>query len=254
MQLATSSLAQTTSLSIHQALSENELDEAAAWILPRLGPQKEDDFFRANGRFFHLLRDLVTAITSALRFLFIGQLEVPHIWVHKRDHLSYFNEKDMRVTVELLSLQDLWRVYTVGQRYRALLDRRTALDALHNRFGVSDDYYENEIRKKIETVEGVSDATEWLNMKYKSSKQDFFGSALQTDGALEDRKHKLPSRISAYEVARRSIVSKLADVCATACTLQCQYSTHCRRTESGRTMLSSTMSLIASCTSLTITS
>jgi transcription elongation factor SPT6 len=214
MQLATSSLSNTPSLSINQTISEGELDAASSWVVSRMGAQKEDDFFRPNGRYHDRLGDLVQAITFALRFLFVNQLEVPYIWTHRRDFLSHFNLEDMRSQIDLLSLQDLWRIYALGQKYRALLDRRNAVNTLYERLGVSDEYFKQEIQPKLEAVETVADATEWLNMKYKDNKRDFFGSQLIGDMSLEDRKHKLPSRISAYEIARRSIVSKLADVSA----------------------------------------
>lgn len=213
MQLANSALSQTASLSFHQPLGENDLDQAAAWVLTRLGQQKADDFFRPTGRYFTYLGDLVQAITYALRFFFVHQFEVPYVWVHKKDYVSYFNPADIRTQVELLSLQDLWRVYALGLKYRALLDRKSAVNALYARLNVTDDYFENEIRKKVDTAESVADAMEWLNLKYREGKRDPFGSSLDMEEVSEDRKHKLPSRISAYDVARRSVISTLATVC-----------------------------------------
>lgn len=214
MQLATSSLVKSPSLSMTQTLAENDLDAASSWVVSRMGPQKEDDFFRPNGRYHARLGDLVQAITYSLRFLFVSQLEVPYIWVHRRDFISYFNPEDARSPqVELLSLQDLWRIYALGQKYRALLDRRNVVNNLYARLGASDDYFEQEIRPRLDAVETVADATEWLNMKYKDTKRDLFGSQLMSNMSLEDeRKHKLPSRISGYELAKRSIVFKVADV------------------------------------------
>jgi transcription elongation factor SPT6 len=213
MQLATSSLTKSPSLSMTQTLNENDLDAASSWVVSRMGPQKEDDFFRPNGRHHARLGDLVQAITYSLRFLFVSQLEVPYIWVHRRDFISYFNPEDTRSPqVELLSLQDLWRIYALGQKYRALIDRRIVVNNLYTRLGASDDYFEQELRPRLDAVETVADATEWLNMKYKESKRDLFGSQLMSDMSLDERKHKLPSRISGYELAKKGIVSKVAEV------------------------------------------
>lgn len=211
MQLASSSLSQSSTLSIYRALGENDLDDAATWVLTRLSPQKERDFFRGDGRYFHHLADLVAAITWALRFLFVQEYEVPYIWTHKRDFITYFNPKDMRTQIDLLSLDDLWRVHALGQKYRSLLDRRSNMEVSYARLAITDEYYENEIRRKADTVEVIADATEWLTLKYKSKKKDTVDFSLDDD-EVDPQKRKLPSRISAYEVAKKSVVSKLAEV------------------------------------------
>ena len=162
------------------------------------------------------LPQLVEAITCALRYIFIQDFEVPYIWMHKRDYISYFDAANPRLQVELLSLDDLWRVYTLGQKYRSLLERRSALDSLYAHLGVSDEYYEVEVRKKIETAEMAADATEWLGMKYRDQKKSKFDFQFHDDEeTVENRKHKAPSRVSAYELAKKTIISKLAEVCQT---------------------------------------
>ena len=167
MQLATSSLSSTATISLQTALTENDLDDAASWVITRISPRQERDFFRPDGQFHRFLPELVQAISHALRFLFVQEFEVPYIWTHKRDYISYFNPHDLKTRVELLSLEDLWRVYSVGQKYRSLVERRKQLDALYGRLGISDEYFENEIRKKVETVEMVADSTESLGLKYR---------------------------------------------------------------------------------------
>ncbi|KAI0374913.1 transcription elongation factor Spt6 [Pilatotrama ljubarskyi] len=212
MQLATSSLSPSATLSLHKPLTENDLDDAASWVITRLSSRKERDFFRGDGQYHHLLPDLVQAITCALRYLFVQEFEVPYIWTHKRDYISYFDPQNPRAPVELLSLDDLWRLYAVGQKYRSLLERRGALDALYTRLGVSDDYFENEVRKRVDTAEMAADATEWLGMKYREEKKNKFDVQFHDDEEqAEVRKHKLPSRISAYELAKKSIVPRLAE-------------------------------------------
>lgn len=214
MQLATSGMSESATLSLHSPLSENDLDDAASWVITRLSPRKERDFFRGDGEYHRYLPDLVQAISNALRYLFVQEFEVPYIWTHKRDYISYFNLDDLRARVELLSLEDLWRVYTLGQRYRLLVERRQALDAAYSRLGATDDYFETEIRKRIESVEMVADTTEWLGMKYREDKnKDKFAMHFHDDEEQpEAHKRKLPSRISAYELAKKSVVSKLAKV------------------------------------------
>lgn len=215
MQLATSSLSQPATLSLHKPLEDRDINDASMWITPRLSAKKTQDFFRSGGQYEGYRQDLVMAVQYALRYLFIQEFEVPYIWTHKRDYISYFNPENMRTRVELLTLPDLWRIHALGQKYRSLLDRRRALEASYRRLGVEDEYYTEHIQPKIESVEIVADITEWLSMKYKDQKKDSFEFHFHDDEeqAPETKKHKTPSRISAYEMAKKTVVSKLADVC-----------------------------------------
>lgn len=216
MQLATSTLAESSTLSMQKQLTEESLEDAAPWIVQRLS-SKEDDFFRSNGKHFHLLEPLVGAIQFVLQYLFVHEFEVPYIWAHKRDFITYFSEsQDMRSRVDLLSQEDLWRIAALGQKYRSLLERRKALESLYTRLGASDEYFEGEVRRKVDSVEVVADATEWLTMKYKDSSKakDHFELHFHDDDddQVDVKKRKLPSRISAYEIAKQTVVSKLAQV------------------------------------------
>ena len=124
-----------------------------------------------NHRVF--LEELVTSITFTLRCLFIQEFEVPYIWVHKCDYISYFNAQDIQTRVELLSLSELWRVYDLGQKYCSLLERKKVLETYYMRLGVTDKYYKMEIRRKVDSVEMVLDATKWLGLKYKNSDKNW---------------------------------------------------------------------------------
>ncbi|KXN86889.1 Transcription elongation factor SPT6 [Leucoagaricus sp. SymC.cos] len=211
MQLATSSLSQITTLSTHTAMTEADLDGAAMWVTQRISTRKNREYFGVDGQFQHLKAALVMAVTFALRYLFVEEFEVPHIWAHKRDYLCHFDISDIRTRKELLSLNELWRIYTLGQKYRSLLERKRALATLYDRLQVWDEHYEKEILPKVESVELVADATEWLLLKYKEKKNDALETRLQDEDDVDFKKPKMPSRISAYEVAKKSIVSKLAE-------------------------------------------
>ncbi|KAI6150440.1 transcription elongation factor Spt6 [Pisolithus tinctorius] len=211
MQLATSSFSQSSTLSFHQNLTESDIDDAAAWVTSRLSARKTRDFFSDNGPYYSYREALVLAVTNALRFLFVQEFEVPYIWTHKRDYISYFNPQEMRTRIELISLAELWRIQALGQKYRSLLERRNSLFAAYSRLNVEDDYFEQTVKPKIDTVEMVADSTEWLTMKYKSRKQDAFDVHFHDDEEIADRKRKAPSRVSAYEIAKKSVVSKLAE-------------------------------------------
>ncbi|KAJ4487881.1 transcription elongation factor SPT6 [Lentinula aciculospora] len=214
MQLSTSSLSDAASISLHQTITAEDLNkDGARWVTLRLSSAKQTQFFSATGAYQHLQGELVMAVTFALRAMFVDEYEVPFIWTHRRDYISHFDVNDTRSPrLELLSLPELWRIYALGQKYRSLVERRNALSASYNRIGVTDTYYTDEIFPAVDSVELVADTSEWLLMKYKDKKSDAAGFRFHDDDEAEvERKHKMPSRVSAYELAKKSIVSRLAD-------------------------------------------
>lgn len=217
MQLATPSISLVNStLASRLDWQEDDLDDASTWVLTRLSKHKDKEFLHSGGRFHQYLPDLVEAIKFALRSLFIQEFEVPYIYTYKRDYISYFNPEDMRTRLELLSQDDLWRVYTLGQKYSSFLERRNALDSYYTRLGAKDDYFDMELRRKLNTVEMVADATEWLGMRHKLAKKSVANELRFHDDIDEEpeaKKQQRPSRISAYEVAKKSPIANLAEVC-----------------------------------------
>ncbi|KAI5994663.1 hypothetical protein EDD15DRAFT_2430787 [Pisolithus albus] len=83
--------------------------------------------------------------------------EVPCIWTHKRDYISYFNPQEIRTRIDLTSLAELQRIHISGQKYHSLVECRNALFAAYSRLNVEDYHSER-----------------WLSMKYESRKQDTF--------------------------------------------------------------------------------
>ncbi|THH00428.1 hypothetical protein EW145_g7080 [Phellinidium pouzarii] len=213
MQLSTSTLSSNVSIAFPEPLTAFECVDAASWVTPRLGGAKERDFFKSDGRYYLLLGKLVEAVTRALEFLFMQSLEVPYIYAHRRDFISYFNPQDTRMPrVELLNQDDLWRIYALGQKFRSLCQRQKALHGIYEKLNVRDEYYHEHLKANMDSVEAVADVTQWLGMKYKDKKKDSFELHFHDDEDQGDaKKHKLPSRTSAYEIAKKSIVSKLAE-------------------------------------------
>ncbi|TRM62754.1 SH2 domain-containing protein [Schizophyllum amplum] len=219
MQLASSGLSGSSALSVHEPFTEADVQAAAAWITHRISTDLNLKFFGKHAPYTQHVTKLVMAVTYVIRSMFAHGYEVPYIWTHKRDHITHFDPvkakdpvHETEASVELLEGPHLWKIYTLGQRFRALTERKRSLATSYERLGVQDEYYEAEIVPKLESVESVADATEWLMMKYKEKKQDsdtfrFHDDEEQVETA---RKHKRPSRISAYEVAKKSIASRVA--------------------------------------------
>lgn len=212
MQLSTSTLSPNQTVDWFEPLSAEECQDAASWITPKLGGDKEHKFFRSGGEHYALLGELVEAVTHVLEFLFINNYEVPYIFTHRRDFLLESTIKSARA--ELLSLDDLWNVYHLGLRYRSLCLRRRKLQKTYDNLGIHDEYFENQILKSLDSVEMVVDATQWLNLKHRGGKKvafdvNFYGDEEQNETA---KAHKKPSRNTAYDLTKDSIVSQVSDV------------------------------------------
>lgn len=220
MQLAVTTLDGSITFSHQEPLSEADAVDAASWVTPRLGGSKELDFFKSDGRYHHLLHKLVEAVTEVLKYLFVQRLEVPFIYAHRRDYITYYDLKQPRASrVELLGRNDLWRIYELGQKYQSLRQRLQGLQETYKHLNVQDEYYEQHLKGNIDSVDVVSDITQWLALKHKGQKKgandlnfEFHDDHEEDDQQGDGKKLKLPSRGSRYELTKRSIVSKLAEV------------------------------------------
>lgn len=198
-------------LSLHEPLTQDDLNAAFNWVHRQLPVKKTEPFLEGN-ELHHLNASFGSAINFVIKSLFIDDYEVPYIWTHKRDHLSHFDVHDMKESgFDLLSLPELWRIYALGRKYRSLLTRKRALVASFERLQVEDEYFTDQVMTQLDTVDMVADAAEWLNMKYKDRKGAENGFHFHDDEP-EVRKHKAPSRVSAYDLAKKSIASRLANV------------------------------------------
>jgi len=204
MQLLTSSLSASATVVTQEAFRMDDLNDAADWVVTRLGDHIIKKFFEYNAQHEKWKSQLVLAVRTALDALLVQTLEVPYIWAHRRDQLSVF---DMPRRIELLSNDDLWKVYQLGSKFRAFLDRKRGLDTLYERLALGDPYFDNHIKPALQSVESVADATEWIGFKYKDRKDD---SLVFHDDIPSERKHKAPSRVSEYELVKKSVVARLA--------------------------------------------
>ncbi|KAH6910552.1 hypothetical protein BKA70DRAFT_1050670, partial [Coprinopsis sp. MPI-PUGE-AT-0042] len=72
-------------------------------------------FFANDGEYQPLKSHPFMAVTFALNCLFVGQYEVPYVWVHKRDFMAHFDPNDP----EPLDLTELWPILGLGQKYQS---------------------------------------------------------------------------------------------------------------------------------------
>jgi transcription elongation factor SPT6 len=202
MQLVTSSLTTDATLSLDPPLLAQDLSAASYWVSLRLGQRVERDFFRVEGVFHRFLQALITAVQVTLDLLFIQHLEVPFIAIHKRDFIWHVDGSDR---IELLSVTELWRVYTLGQKFRAFQERKRGLEATHAKLSAPDEYYKSDIQPNIDSMEAIADATEWLTAQHRLELQD--ANMIDDEG-----KAKRPSRVSTFEMLKKSAIDGLVKV------------------------------------------
>ncbi|KDE06243.1 hypothetical protein MVLG_03402 [Microbotryum lychnidis-dioicae p1A1 Lamole] len=185
-------------------IQEEDLELAAEWMSTRISLRAHEHF---------IMRDssgdrpphhdaFITAIKNVVRFMNIELLEPPFIWAHRADYLVVRDGRD----IALLDHDDLWRISALSIKYRALLHRKRELKAHFNQLEVEDDYFD-ETLDAVESVEEVSDANEWMSMKYYNE--------LEQIRAARGQESDLPSRRratreSAYQHAKKEFVSDLA--------------------------------------------
>ncbi|KAF7304824.1 Transcription elongation factor Spt6 [Mycena kentingensis (nom. inval.)] len=211
IQVISSTFSKNPIISTSNSIPIDDLEHAAMWITPRISSEKHLHFFSSHGKHSHLGKELVIAVTNALRQLFVEHVEVPFVWHHRRDYIVYYAEPSAP-PLDLLDSNDLWRVYALGQKYCSLLERRQRIGEAYARLKVSDPYFEEQISQNINSAETAADTSEWLTMKYKDQREEDvqFRFHDDIDEPEQPAKHKMPSRISAYEVAKKSVASKLA--------------------------------------------
>ena len=213
MQLANSTLSSSATRLSGAAISKDNLDDAAHWITLRLSDRHEREFFRPDGIFQTFLTGLISAVRTVIQYIFLDNLEVPYIYAHKRDYLNHFDPDQPSLHVEYLRRDELWRIYSLGIKYQALVERRRALQSHYERLQINDEYFEKRLHDELDSVESIIDATEWLSLKYRNRKKDDIQLRFHDDVDLDAKPKKLPNRLSEYEIVKNSIISKLANVC-----------------------------------------
>jgi transcription elongation factor SPT6 len=151
-------------------------------------------------------------VRKSIALLFIEHFEVPYIWTHKRDYLNLFDAEQPTYRVEFLHRADLWRIYDLGRKFQALVERRKVLESSYEKIRETNLYYESKIRDELDSVESVADAATWLGIVYRKQRKDQSDFHFHDDEESEIKKKKLPNRISGYEIVKNTIISKLAEV------------------------------------------
>lgn len=205
-------------------LLEDELPAAAVWCASRISEDLTKEFIQADDGTIPPLRDVfTTAVQRVLHFLCVDYFEVPFIWVHRRDYFIHRDETSDEPSRSraLLGREDLWKIYNLAVRYRALLDKKAHLLKLWQKLHQEDEYF-MEAFNSIDSPEEAADLVEWVSMKYQTQLKEMSRAAgaelipeeeaSEVNNRLPSSRYKRSTGASRYEIAKNSLVAKFAEV------------------------------------------
>lgn len=152
------------------------------------------------------------AVSSALNMMFVQHLEVPYLWHYKRDVFSML-EQQGRSSVQFLERDDLWALYHLGIKYRAIFERseqmRDSWTKIQQRHpNITDPYLTDTLLPNVCTlsVEAAADGNEWLNYHYSDDM-----SFIKQYEAIDEGVKRLPEKALADDM-RTGPILKLVEV------------------------------------------
>lgn len=236
---------------------------ASLWISSRVSHRTRELFPQSAtaASSYHARPDLhprfVRSIEKSLEFMFKEQLEVPFLWEHRRDYLVYWYSEENKdapegAKLDLLTRDEVWRVYELGVRYRTLMERKAGLVDVWTRLSprlakdeanddgddsdeamdLDDDeggdgkkdkkkdprrvYFETHVicpgGTAEESVEGVVDGMEWLSLKYGREVKEMREEEAEMHVDGKDRVYKRSSGESGLDLLRHSRLSQFIKV------------------------------------------
>ncbi|KPI35748.1 Transcription elongation factor spt6 [Cyphellophora attinorum] len=184
-------------------LTEDEFKEEAQWISQFLLPSQQN---RLSPR---LYEPFTRSVLQALEFMINEQYEVPFIANNRKDyfiHVETHGSGQKEEAVQLLRPKELWSIFELDLKFRALIERRRGLqktyDELKSTNIAPDDLFETMVPKAV-TLEELSDLYDYLYFQYSSQIKDL---ALTSNGDANGvvLSQKKANTKSIYETIRQS--------------------------------------------------
>ncbi|EXJ85736.1 transcription elongation factor SPT6 [Capronia coronata CBS 617.96] len=193
----------------HVELTEDEFKEEASWIANLMLPGKQ---FTSD-----LQEPFRRAIGQVLEFMVRDDYEVPFIFQNRKDYLLHVvqkvvgrdedgNERTVADATRLLVQRDLWQIFEHDLKYRALIEKRQALQKTYDDLrsaNVPEDSMFQEMLPLAATMEELQDLQDYLYFQYASQLKDM---ALTSNGETNgiNMSQKKASTRTVYEEIRAS--------------------------------------------------
>lgn len=200
-------------------------DVAAGWAHNRIGtrtqylfcgntdflwpePSMQDPNPEPAQQRLDLQQDFISAVSSALNMMFVQHLEVPYLWHYKRDAFSVL-ENQGQTSVPFLDRDDLWTLYALGIKFRAIWQRCEQVNRLWNKIrarrpDIEDKYLTETLLPSVcnLSIEAAAEGADWLGYHYADDIR-----AIKEEEALEDGgSRRLPERHRDSEMRKGPIM------------------------------------------------
>ncbi|KZF18999.1 transcription elongation factor spt6 [Xylona heveae TC161] len=164
----------------HVILTDEQFREEGLWISNMMLPKKRLDS--------SLIDPFQKAVAKVLEFMITDEYEVPFIFQHRKDYLIHAvkvpvspdpnNEAAPQYVVnaeKLLNQSDLWDIFDLDLKFRALIDKRNTLqktyEGLQSISSLNDEIFEEMLPQAI-TMEELQDVQDYIHFQYASRLKD----------------------------------------------------------------------------------
>lgn len=161
--------------------TEEENREEAIWISDLMLPKKALDA--------ELREPFQKSVSKVLEFMNIDEYEVPFIFQHRKDYLIHArpinvtpdpynpNAPEQMISAEkLLNQTDLWDIFDMDLKFRALIEKRRALQRTYdNLASLFEDFHDTVIEEmlpKAVTMEELQDVQDYIHFQHASRLAD----------------------------------------------------------------------------------
>ena len=155
--------------------------------------------------------EFIKAVALALDMLFVQNLEVPYLWHYKRDAFSVLEDQGGR-SVQFLERDELWALYELGLRYRAINARCEQIRSMWAKIkelrpDIEDDYLTNTLLPYIctKSIEAAAEGYNWLLFHYPDEIRH-----IKEDETIEEGGKRLVER-SLRDETRSGPIMKLVE-------------------------------------------
>lgn len=181
----------------HLLLTDEQVEEESIWISNLMLPKK-----RLQG---DLREPFEKSVAKVLEFMVKEDAEVPFIFQHRKDYLIHaakvaitpdpYNPSAPQYVVsaeKLLNQSDLWDIFDLDLKFRALVDKRNALkrifDDVKSLSDLQDPVFEEMLPAAV-TMEELQDVQDYLHFQHSSLLTDLTAmKGVGTNGAAPQRR------------------------------------------------------------------
>lgn len=201
----------------HVVLTDEQFREEAVWVSAsmmmrrRIDPSQQEPFQKA--------------VAKVLEFMTIDSYEVPFIFQHRRDYLIHTekvqvspdprnpDQPEFKVKAEkLLNMVDLWDIFDLDLKYRAMIDKRNNLiktyEAVKQTADVQDPVLDS-LLAEAGSMDELQDLQDYLYFQYSSQIKDASEMEAEANGEANGGPRRKAAGKHMFERIRNSNAYKI---------------------------------------------